>query len=122
MNDPRSDEWKFPEGDENQMPASRARDADAVQNGFPVPENRMKMENTRIWRNLRDASVVCEELREHGVAATCIEAMRHVERLEKRIEELELVAAMTVRPMERCGLVATADQIRAVLFGERSST
>jgi hypothetical protein len=32
------------------------------------------------------------------------------------------VAAMAVRPMERCGLVATADQIRAALFGQRSGT
>jgi hypothetical protein len=66
--------------------------------------------------------VRCEDIREGETVIACIEAMHHIERLEKRIAELERVAAMAVRPMERCGLVATADQIRAALFGQRSGT
>jgi hypothetical protein len=112
----------YHEEDDDRLCGRCVEDLDALRKGFPAPETGMKLESTRVWRDLRDASARCEDIREHDTAATCIEAMKHIERLEKRIEELERVAAMAVRPMERCGLVATADQIRAALFGQRSGT
>ena len=58
----------------------------------------------------------------HRTGELLKEASEEIRRQKKRIEELEQVAAMAVRPLERCGLVATADQIKGVLFGQRSGT
>lgn len=56
----------------------------------------------------------------HRTGELLKEAATEIRRLKKRVQELERVAAMAVRPMERCGLVATADQIKSALFGQRS--
>ena len=56
----------------------------------------------------------------HRTGELLKEAAAEIRLLKKRVQELERVAAMAVRPMERCGLIATADEIKAVLFAERS--
>lgn len=64
----------------------------------------------------RSAACAIERLADEATRA------READALRARVKSLEDALAMTVRPMERCGLVATADQIKAVLFAARSET
>ncbi len=72
----------YHEEDDDRLCAKCAANVAPATKRFPASENAAKLETTKVWRRLRDRSVLAAEWGEYDLEALLIDAMHAIERLE----------------------------------------